>query len=39
MEFGICVPHYGKPVDTGRILDIARRTGVERALRKPWRLL
>lgn len=25
MEFGICVPHYGKPVDIGRILDIARR--------------
>ncbi len=25
MDFGICVPHYGKPLDTGRILDIARR--------------
>lgn len=25
MDFGICVPHYGKPVDTGRIVDIARR--------------
>jgi probable F420-dependent oxidoreductase len=25
MEFGICVPHYGKPVEIGRILDVARR--------------
>jgi probable F420-dependent oxidoreductase len=24
MEFGICVPHYGKPVDIDRILDVAR---------------
>lgn len=25
MDFGICVPHYGKPLEIGRILDIARR--------------
>ena len=24
MEFGICVPHYGKPVDIERILGVAR---------------
>lgn len=24
MEFGICVPHYGKPVDIDRILGVAR---------------
>jgi len=25
MDFGICVPHYGKPLEIERILDIARR--------------
>lgn len=25
MDFGICVPHYGKAFEIGRILDIARR--------------
>lgn len=25
MEFGICIPHYGKPVDVDRILGTARR--------------
>jgi probable F420-dependent oxidoreductase len=25
MDFGICVPHYGKSIEIGRILDIARR--------------
>ena len=25
MEFGICVPHYGKPLDIERILGVARR--------------
>jgi alkanesulfonate monooxygenase SsuD/methylene tetrahydromethanopterin reductase-like flavin-dependent oxidoreductase (luciferase family) len=24
MEFGVCVPHYGKPVDIERILGVAR---------------
>ena len=24
MEFGICVPHYGKPVEIDRILQVAR---------------
>lgn len=26
MEVGICVPHYGKPIEISRILDIAVRT-------------
>jgi probable F420-dependent oxidoreductase len=25
MEFGICIPHYGKPIDLPRILDTVRR--------------
>lgn len=25
MDFGICVPHYGKPIEIDRILDIAKR--------------
>ncbi len=25
MDYGICVPHYGKPIEIERILDIARR--------------
>jgi probable F420-dependent oxidoreductase len=25
MEFGICIPHYGKPIDIPKILDTARR--------------
>jgi probable F420-dependent oxidoreductase len=25
MEFGICIPHYGKPIDTAKILDTVRR--------------
>jgi probable F420-dependent oxidoreductase len=25
MDFGICIPHYGKALEIGRILDIAKR--------------
>jgi probable F420-dependent oxidoreductase len=25
MEFGICIPHYGKPLDMAKILDTVRR--------------
>ena len=25
MDFGICVPHYGRALEIGRILDVARR--------------
>jgi probable F420-dependent oxidoreductase len=25
MEFGICIPHYGKPLDLAKILDTVRR--------------
>jgi probable F420-dependent oxidoreductase len=25
MDFGICIPHYGKPIDIVKILDTARR--------------
>ncbi len=25
MDVGICIPHYGKPLEIGRILDIAKR--------------
>lgn len=25
MDFGICIPHYGKPLEIERILDIAKR--------------
>jgi probable F420-dependent oxidoreductase len=25
MEFGICIPHYGKPIDIPKILDTVRR--------------
>lgn len=25
MDVGICIPHYGKPIEIGRILDIAQR--------------
>jgi probable F420-dependent oxidoreductase len=26
MEFGICIPHYGKPIDVAKILEIVRCT-------------
>ena len=25
MEFGLCIPHYGKPLDIPKILDTVRR--------------
>jgi probable F420-dependent oxidoreductase len=25
MEFGVCIPHYGKPIDIAKILDTVRR--------------
>ena len=25
MQFGICIPHYGKPIDIPKILDTVRR--------------
>lgn len=25
MKLGICLPHYGRPIETGRLLEVARR--------------
>src|SRR2546428_9292286 len=25
MKLGICLPHYGRPIDVGRMLEVARR--------------
>ena len=25
MQFGMCVPHYGKPVNVAQTLEVARR--------------
>lgn len=27
MKIGICVPHYGRPIEVGRILEVVRRAG------------
>jgi probable F420-dependent oxidoreductase len=35
MKIGICVPHYGRPIDVGRILEVVRRAE-ERGLDSVW---
>ena len=25
MKLGICIPHYGRPIEVGRLLDIVHR--------------
>lgn len=35
MKIGICVPHYGRPIEVGRILDVVRRAE-ERGLDSVW---
>jgi probable F420-dependent oxidoreductase len=35
MKLGICVPHYGRPIETGRILEVVRRAE-DRGLDSVW---
>jgi probable F420-dependent oxidoreductase len=35
MKLGICLPHYGRPIEVGRMLEVARRTE-ERGLDSVW---
>lgn len=35
MKLGICVPHYGRPIEVGRILEVIRRAE-ERGLDSVW---
>lgn len=35
MKIGICVPHYGRPIEVGRILEVVRRAE-ERGLDSVW---
>lgn len=35
MKLGICIPHYGRPIEIGRILEVARRAE-ERGLDSVW---
>ena len=35
MKLGICLPHYGRPIEVGRLLDVARRAEV-RGLDSIW---
>src|SRR2546426_2641323 len=35
MKLGICLPHYGRPIEVGRILEVARRAE-ERGLDSVW---
>jgi probable F420-dependent oxidoreductase len=35
MKLGICIPHYGRPIETGRILEVVRRAE-KRGLDSVW---
>lgn len=35
MKLGICIPHYGRPIEIGRILEVVRRAE-ERGLDSVW---
>ena len=35
MKLGICLPHYGRPIEVGRMLEVARRAE-ERGLDSVW---
>ncbi|HSB77922.1 MAG TPA: TIGR03619 family F420-dependent LLM class oxidoreductase [Candidatus Methylomirabilis sp.] len=35
MKLGICIPHYGRPIEVGRILEVVRRAE-ERGLDSVW---
>src|SRR5205807_1642157 len=35
MKLGICLPHYGRPIEVGRLLEVARRAE-ERGLDSVW---
>ena len=35
MKLGICLPHYGRPIETGRMLEVARRAE-DRGLDSIW---
>src|SRR3989442_13568132 len=35
MKLGICLPHYGRPIEVPRILEVARRAE-ERGLDSVW---
>ena len=35
MKLGICLPHYGRPIEVGRMHDVARRAE-ERGLDSVW---
>lgn len=35
MKLGICIPHYGRPIEVGRILEVVRRAE-ERRLDSVW---
>lgn len=35
MKLGICLPHYGRPIEVGRLLEVVRRAE-ERGLDSVW---
>lgn len=35
MKLGICVPHYGRPIEIGRVQEVVRRAE-ERGLDSVW---
>ena len=35
MKLGICVPHYGRPIEVGRMLEVVR-LAEERGLDSVW---
>ena len=35
MKLGICLPHYGRPIEVGRVLEVAR-WAEERGLDSVW---
>ena len=35
MKLGICLPHYGRPIEVGRILEVVRRAE-DRGLDSVW---
>ena len=35
MKLGICIPHYGRPIEVGRVLEVVRRAE-ERGLDSVW---
>jgi len=38
MEIGLCLPHFGRPLETGRLLQVAQRADA-RGLDALWAIL